>query len=233
MIIMKRIIIFAFSAILTAAFITIPVSASTAAIRSGDYNITILENGNAEITETWVLYFGDDQSYSRYYRSYYKTDYYTMTNWAATLDGQDMKRLSAPDDSRPDYSFAIEDTDSENIIHMYHDSFDTERIFTISYTVENAVKVYDDIGDFVWDLTGENDFSSIGVLTASDTIPGGAGLNPEDFRIWAHGPLHGAFVKDGENHASLNIDFVASVEIVDIRVCAPSYLFSGGHRESG
>gem|GEM_PF-2117629 len=226
---MKRIVIFIFAVLCAAAMAVMPVNAAPQ-IESGHYEIYILENGNAEITETWVVQFDREQNYTRYYRSYYK-NYYNMTDWSAALDGRQMNQLPAVDSARPEYSFAVEMTDAEYIIHLYHDSYDTRRVFTISYTVENAVKIYDDTADFVWDLTGENEASAIGSLTATLTVPKGA--NPDDFLIWAHGPLHGAFVKDGETKASLRIDNVYSSQIVDIRVNLPPRLFEGGYYIGG
>ena len=226
---MKRIVIFALAVLFITAMAVIQVNASPR-IESGHYDIDILENGNAEITETWVVRFDTEQTYTRYYRSYIK-NYYNITDWSATLDGKKMNKLPAVDNSRPDYSFAVETTGNEYIIHLYNNSYDIQRVFTISYTVENAVKIYDDIADFVWDLTGESEASTIGALTATVNVPQGAEL--DDFRIWAHGPERGTFIKDSETKASLHIDNVYSSQIVDIRVSLPPYLFDNGYYVGG
>ena len=225
----KRIVIFTLAALAIAAKAAILAYAAPQ-IETGHYEIEILENGNAEIKETWVVLFDDEQTYTRYWRSYLR-NHYSITNWSASIDGKEMKRLPEIDDARPDYSFAVETKGSEHIIHLYSNSYDIKRIFTISYTVVNAVRIFDDVADFVWDLTGENEASAIGELTAEVIVPKGAA--PDEFLIWAHGPERGVFSKEGENRASLHIGRVYSYQIVDIRISLPPHLFSGGYYAGG
>ena len=68
---MKRIVVFALAALFISAMATMPANAAPR-IESGHYDIVLLENGNAEITETWVVQFDREQTYTRYYRSYFK-----------------------------------------------------------------------------------------------------------------------------------------------------------------
>ena len=88
------------------------------------------------------------------------------------------------------------------------------------------MKLYSDVGDFFWNLTGENGISDIGTLTATLTVP--EGVPDEDFLIWAHGPLNGTFNKQSENSAFLQIENVSLGTIVDIRCTLPADFFYGG-----
>ncbi len=223
---MKNTLKFFFAVLFIVAGFRTNVSAAPS-FDSGHYDIEILENGNAEITETWVVRFDDERTYSVYYRQYALSDYYEITDWSATIDGSEMEEESTFDDLNPWNTFAAGIKDNEYLIELYQSSYDETRIFTISYTVKNAVKIYEDVADFVWDLTGENEAAMIRDLTARVTVP--TGSEPEEFRIWSHGPLNGTFLKEDETTAAFDISSVGASEIVDIRVCVPTYLFSGGY----
>lgn len=105
------------------------------------------------------------------------------------------------------------------------------RVFQISYCVENAVKLYSDVGEFFWNLTGETGISDIGTLTATLIVP--EGVPNEDFRIWAHGPLNGTFEKQWDGSAALQVDNVPLGTIVDIRSTLPADCFYGGWEQQG
>ncbi|MGN0666613.1 MAG: DUF2207 domain-containing protein [Huintestinicola sp.] len=47
-------------------------------------------------------------------------------------------------------------------------------VFQISCRMENAVKLYSDVGGFFWDLTAETVISDIEMLTATLAVPEGA-----------------------------------------------------------
>ena len=229
---MKRIIVLAFAILLLiAGFATPAAGASGPQIKSGHYDIAILENGDAEVKETWDVEFDNDGTYTRYRRFYARPDYHYMTNWAVSIDDREAERLPAPDENRPANSFAIEESAQEYAIYIYYSSVYTERTFTISYTIENAVRIYDDVADFVLDLTGDNEAAAIDVLTATVRVP--QGIDNDDFRIWAHGPDNGTFVKDGESKASLYVTNVYTYQIVDIRVSLPPDVLSGGYYAGG
>ncbi|MGN0693055.1 MAG: DUF2207 family protein [Oscillospiraceae bacterium] len=97
--------------------------------------------------------------------------------------------------------------------------------------MENAVKLYSDVGEFFWNLTAEEGISDIGTLTATLTAP--EGVPTEDFRIWAHGPLNGTFEKQPDGSAFLQVDNVSVGTIVDIRSTLPAYCFYGGWEQQG
>lgn len=60
----------------------------------------------------------------------------------------------------PRTSFAVEDGDGENTVYIYYRQQSSgTRIFQISYRVENAVKLYADVGEFFWNLTAETGIS--------------------------------------------------------------------------
>lgn len=205
---------------------------ATATEKTVDFVITINPDGSADFVETHTIGFSDSKDYTLYGRIYIYPEGRFMDNWAVTVDGESWEQLPEVDnDSRPDGTFAVEYNSDGAVVTMYHRSNDEDRVFSLSYHVENAVNIYDDIAEFFWDLSSENEISTIYDMTAKVILPDS--LTQDDFRIWAHGPLNGVFNKTGDNTANLEVEFVSTYEPVDIRIAMPVEIFSGGNSLEG
>ncbi len=204
----------------------------TTKLNSLHFDITLQEDGSAEIVETREVLFEGDYEFTRYGVKNSFTGPREFCDWQVSMDGEYLEMLDTPDnEERPENTFAVEDGDGQNTVFIYHRSSNTTRIFEISYRVENAVKLYSDVGEFFWNLTGESGVSTIGSLTATLTVP--YGIPEEDFRIWAHGPLDGTFEKQDDTSAYLQVNYVLVGEIVDLRTTIPSDFFTGGWKQEG
>jgi len=198
-----------------------------------DFSIVLMEDGSAYITETREVVFSGDNSFTRYRVNNVFTGPRVFSDWEVSIDGTPASQLDEPDDdNRPENTFAVEDGDGQNTVSVYfRQQGSGTRVFQISYLVENAVKLYSDVGDFFWNLTGDNGISDIGTLTATLIVP--EGVPDEDFLIWAHGPLNGTFNKQSEYSAFLQIENVSLGTIVDIRCTLPADFFYGGWEQQG
>ena len=197
------------------------------------FDIALQEDGSALITETREIVFSGDHAFTRYGVTNAFTGPRTFTDWQVSLDGMPLQQLPEPDnDSRPTNTFAVEEREGGNTVHIYfRQQGDGRCTFRISYRLENAVKRYDDVGEFFWNLTGDSGISDIATLTATVTAPEGVGA--ENFKIWAHGPQNGTFDKQPDGSAVLRVDNVSLGTIVDIRIILPAACFRGGWVQQG
>lgn len=205
----------------------------SAELHSLDYDITLLEDGSAFIIETREVVFSGDHEFTRYGVNNLFTGPRVFSDWQVLIDGMPVPQLDEPDnEKRPENTFGVEDNDGGNTVYIYfRQQGSGTRVFQISYWVENAVKLYSDVGEFFWNLTGETGISDIGTLTATLSVP--YGIPEEEFRIWAHGPLNGTFEKQPDGYAVLYVDNVSLGTIVDIRTTMPAYCFYGGWEQQG
>lgn len=205
----------------------------SAELNSLHFDIELCEDGSAYITETREVVFTGDHEFTRYGVNNIFTGPRVFSDWQVSIDGTSVPQLDEPDnDNRPENTFAVENGDGRNTVYIYlRQQGSGTRIFQISYRVENAVKLYSDVGEFFWNLTAESGISDIGKLTATLTAPDG--VPTEEFRIWAHGPLNGTFEKQPDGSAFLQVDNVSLGTIVDIRSTMPAYCFFGGWEQEG
>ena len=191
----------------------------SAVLNSLDFCIVLMEDGSAYITETREVMFNGDHEFTRLGVNNRFAGPRVFSDWEVSIDGTPVPQLDEPDnENRPENTFAVEDGDGKNTVYIYfRQQGSGTRVFQISYWVENAVKLYSDVGEFFWNLTGETGISDIGTLTATLIVP--EGVPDEDFRIWAHGPLNGTFEKQPDGSAALQVDNVSLGTIVDIRTC--------------
>lgn len=205
----------------------------SAVLNSLDFCIVLMEDGSAYITETREVVFSGDHEFTRYGVNNLFTGPRVFSDWEVSIDETPAPQLDEPDnENRPENTFAVEDGDGKNTVYIYfRQQGSGTRVFQISYWVENAVKLYSDVGEFFWNLTGETGISDIGTLTATLIVP--EGVPDEDFRIWAHGPLNGTFEKESDDFAFLQVENVPVGTIVDMRCTLPADCFYGGWEQQG
>lgn len=193
--------------------------------------ITLQQDGSAHITEQWDYYYSGDPI-TRYSREYLLPHPYVITDLSVSLDGQTLQKLDGPDESRPLGCFAAYWSNDRFCIDVYQNSQNVSRSIRIDYVLQNAVTVYDDIAQFKWDLSSNNEAVPIRELTAAVSIPAGASM--EDVRIWAHGPENGTFLKTSDTRYDLQVTDVPSDRGVSIRMAMPVSLFADCvNRQSG
>ena len=205
----------------------------SAVLHSLHFDIALQEDGSAYITETREVVFTGNHEFSRYGVNVLFSGPRVLSAWEVSIDGTSVMQLDEPDnDNRPENTFALEESDGKNTVHIYFRQQNSgTRVFRVSYLVENAVKLYSDVGEFFWNLTGETGISDIGTLTASLMVP--EGVPAEDFNIWAHGPLNGSFKKQSDSLAFLQTENVKVGTLVDIRCTLPADCFCGGWEQQG
>lgn len=205
----------------------------SAVLHSLHFDIALQEDGSALITETREVVFDGDHDFSRYRVNNMFTGPREFVDWEVSINDKPVPQLDAPDnDNRPENTFAVEESDGKNTVSIYfRQSGSGTIVFRISYRLENAVKLYSDVGEFFWNLTGEDGISDIGKLTATVTAP--ESVPAEDFLIWAHGPLNGSFDKQPDGSAFLQVENVPVGTIVDIRCTLPAEYLYGGWEQEG
>lgn len=221
------------SAVFAALLLSSAMVVSASADKYMDVNNTNVEiflnpDGSADITETWDCYYGGGEAITRYSRSYIDNDEYTLTNFAVSFDGVPMTMLDAKDDDRPIGCAAVYRDGNEVTVDIYQDSTNESHVAEISYTVENAVIIGTDAAEFRWNVTSENEASMVEHLEGFVELP--EAIDEEEYKIWAHGPSNGEFVKESGSRAVFTCDDIPTYKAVAVRLLMPKEIFPDAER---
>jgi len=165
------------------------------------YNISLV-NVIAKIDSNANLHIQEDRTYNfrgKFSWADYKLplkDLGNVSDIRVRETGSDYIRSN---ENRPDH-FIYTTSNNELYIKWFYYAVNEKRTFTISYTISDAVKRYNDIAEFYYKFAGKNRPKQIDSLYVEIHLPQPA--NKNDVKIWAHGPLHG--------NIYFNYDFVNS-----------------------
>jgi len=221
------------SAVLAALLMSSAMIVSASADKYMDVNNTYVEiflnpDGSADITETWDCYYGGGEAITRYSRSYIDNEEYTLTNFSVSFDGVPMTMLDAKDDDRPEGCAAVYRDGNEVTVDIYQDSTNESHVAEISYTVENAVIIGVDAAEFRWNVTSDKEASMVEHLEGFVELP--ETIDEEEYKIWAHGPSNGEFVKESGSRAVFTCDDIPTYKAVAVRLLMPKEIFPYAER---
>ncbi len=108
------------------------------------------------------------------------------------------------------------------------DTYGEVRTFEVSYLVQNAVKIHDDVAELYRKFIGEANGNKIGYVEVNIILPPGseAYQQGEDIRIWGHGPLNGEVEFADANRVVLKVNNLPAYTFMEGRVVMPTPLFT-------
>lgn len=221
--------IFIFLVAILTLILGVNVEARDTHLKRLDFNIVLHENGDMTVIETWDVSFSENV-----HNVGFKT--ISLEGLAGEITDVSVKQGSTeyayadygPIVHDPDYkgkigTFSTHEYKNELWIEWYINEFDTDRTYTISYTVTNAVTVYNDTAELYWQLLGTNFSLDASKVTGKISIPHGA--NEENFRVWAHGPLNGTIRREGNDKCIFEVRNFGSGDMLEVRIAMPVEIF--------
>lgn len=142
--IIKTMIVVYITILLTGSALNVQASEKKyCSIDSANFDIQLLENGDANITETWTVDY--EGKYSRFYKDIHSGSLTTAEKYTdskfnyLTING--VECAYAEDlDAREDYTYSIVNQGGNTTINWYYNVEDDEVTYEANYTIENIVK---------------------------------------------------------------------------------------------
>ncbi len=126
--------------------------------------------------------------------------------------------------------FYVEEKPGLIYIDWSFEALNEERTFTVSYIVDDAVLVHDDVAELYYQFIGDESDERTDFARVVLTLPGSV---PEDeLRVWGHGPLYGNVSKE-DNRVVWEITDLPKLTFLEGRVVFPAQLVPGAAHHSG
>ncbi|MBP9781624.1 DUF2207 domain-containing protein, partial [Candidatus Woesebacteria bacterium] len=163
-----------------------------------------------------------------------RTEPYIITDFSICDELECYKPLlgqekESADEIRPSQRFFLNETDSSYYLKWFYRS-NTQKTFTLTYIVRNAVTLHSDTAEIYWQWVGNKweipQNSVRATLNFSTAIPEG------DIKAWLHGPLSGIVAIPDSKTVSFSVDRVPALTFVEGRVVVPLSAFDAGAKGS-
>ena len=235
-------------------FIVIPVKVNAYGIENYYINANALENGDLEVEEYYYLN-GDYNGTTR--EILYKNDsllpfnsslnYYggsalnngsnieieniigldQSSNFDFTnIDGDVFRKVSYAD--KGDYGVYESTRQSGGIFLKIYVPSTKHKAIYIKYKIKDIAILHNDVGELFWTIFNNNSSESIGNLKITINFPN----NKDEFRVWAHGPLHGEVKKDGNNKLIATVRGLSAYRAVDVRAVFDKNVIKESNKKS-
>jgi uncharacterized membrane protein len=206
--------------------------AGTQSWNSLNYDATINSDGSVNVVETWNIsisetntLFKDFELDSSKYSSI--TDVNVSRVYSNNLE-KSLTQIYEEQyhvDNGCFYALNIDSSTFEIAWNVGLDSSSDTRTYKLYYTIQDAIKVYNDCTEFYWQFLGTDNSISGKNITGTITLPK-AVSDIENLRVWAHGPLTGKIQKISTNQVYFEIPSLSSGNMVEVRIVSEESICS-------
>ncbi len=201
------------------------------------YDVTLNTDGSANVTEIWDISIENTNTLFKTFELD-STKYSGITNVSLveTTGGirKSFSRIYQEQyhvDKDCFYALINSSRDFEVAWGVQEDNSYARRTFEMKYTIVDAIKNYTDCSEFYWQFIGTDSAIPARKVTGTITLPTSI-TNPDDFRVWAHGPLNGNISKVSHQKTSFSVENLASHTMLEVRVVTPTYVFANNYNRS-
>lgn len=200
-------------------------------LKNLDYNVTINEDGSANVTEIWDIYVKNTNTL---FKSFNKSSRYGEITEVSV---KDLDRNIVMDDygswvyhAPKDYFYAgsrYSNSDFEIGWGVDMENSAGWRKFEVKYKITDVVTKYYDCTEFYWQFLAEGQNAVpaervIGTITLPNAVS-----NIENLKVWAHGAVNGNIQRLDTKTASFNIENLSPGAMVEIRLVTPEEICYG------
>ena len=226
----KRVYFILFLTFLFSIIILSPSFAGTQEWKSLNYDATVLSNGDMEVIETWNVYISETNTLFKDFnvdREKYSEIKDVRVSRVDNGKEQFLSEIYEEQyhvDSGCYYGLYINNGSKFEIAwNVGLDNSSDTRTYKIYYTVEDAIRVYNDCTELYWQFLGSENTMEGDNITGTIKLPKPVS-NIEKLRVWAHGPLDGDISKVSNDTVSFKVDYYSG-GMLEVRVVTDENIY--------
>ena len=192
-----------------------------------NYDITLHENGDMTIVETWDIYINHTNTI---FKNFEISDKFGEIKDVTVKDLGEGKNLTKIDEEM--YHVTTNCYYALNVSsRVFEIAWGTgmehkagHKKYEITYTVTDVITDYKDCQEMYWMLLGTVNNVPIKKVTGTINLPQKV-ENIENLRVWGHGPLNGEIKKVSENLVEFSVDNFNPNTMLELRVVTTDKIF--------
>jgi uncharacterized membrane protein len=205
--------------------------AGTQKWNSLDYNATVNEDGSMNVVETWNIDISQTNTLVKDF-DIDSSKYSGITNVkvARMNNGieEDLTQIYQEQyhvDSGCFYALKTNSSTFEIAWNVGLDNSSATRTYKIYYTVNDAVKIYNDCTELYWMFLSTDNEISGSNITGTIKIPSGV-TDIEKLRVWAHGDLTGNIQKESTDTVVFSIPTLQKQNMLEVRIVTEENIYT-------
>ena len=201
-------------------------------IKTLNANYNVKEDGSMDVVETWETVFNDSNlsTGSKMFGIQQHGEEYELKSVRDLTNNKTYIFDKSADKNDKGYCTQII-RDGHTYFEWYDNFGDETRTFEITYTVKNAVRLYNDMAELYWQFVGSDFELSVDSAVCTVTLPESA--MSQDNKIFGHlerhisGNTNAQFDSDGR--AVFTVEKLPSKTYAELRLLMKRNGFSGGY----
>lgn len=195
-----------------------------------DYDVTLNADGSMDVIETWDVSISETNTMFKRFKI--GGDNYKIKN-ARVSKVENGKEIPLEDvneeqyhvDPGGYYGLMIDSSTFEIAWHVGLDNSRGDRVYKMYYTVDNAVKIYNDCTELYWQFLSKDNSMYGENVTGTIRLPKEVS-DIEKLRVWAHGSYNGDIAKESKDTVTFTLDTLRSNEMLEVRVVTEENIYN-------
>ena len=184
-------------------------------------------DGSMSVAEERTFSF--DGRYEGVFQHIYLKDKASIKDVVISEKGKAYEKVTPDTPGRPGIYF-VEERADRIFVDWSFEALNEERTFVLSYTVENAVLVHEDVAELYYQFIGDESDVRTDHARVDLILPKGA--LQDDLRMWGHGPLYG-HVSEKDGRITWEVEDLPRRTFLEGRVTFPVELVPRSTNRSG
>lgn len=196
-----------------------------------EYDVELNSDGSADVVETWNIRVSDTNTLFKTFdldSSKYSgiTDVSVLELSETGVENSFLKTNQYSYHVNKGYYYAL-NTNSKEFEIAWGVSIGNakNKIYKISYKIQDAVKNYNDCSEFYWQFLGTTNGIPCDYIKGTIKLPKTV-QNKENIKVWAHGPLNGEIYAINNNTVSFEVRYLETRTMVEARIAVLEKIFN-------
>ncbi len=196
------------------------------------YEVTLNEDGSADVVETWEIYVSSTNTLFKTF-DLDEDKYTAITNVTVaeiSKTGSVTNFIQTPTYAyhvTKGYYYALNIAYKEFEIAwgVGLDNTSATKTYQISYTITDAVTVYNDCAEFYWMFLSTSNAIPVEHIEGTITLPSSVS-NIDNLKVWAHGPLNGEIERTDNQTVTFTVDNLSTKTMLETRVVTTENIYT-------